>query len=232
MPQAEIYESSMQLLHGFQRGQIDAQDTSMRRIEFLEKELDQAKSDLASSDRVRRELLEKQAECKELTEALEELEAQQSAEIQRAVESARREWQSHGEQEQGSDMLASQSLNKFGLRPGVGVNGFGGEVNPVGDSDSDRERETGSGAVAGVSNQVDGEGAQAGAVAGLMEASRGQEVEDLQMQLDAVCEERDQLQHRCCDADEKNKRLERELHRMMDMQRQMDVKFNQYQVHE
>jgi len=38
---AEVYENSMQLLHGFQRGHNDAQDTTMRRIEFLEKELDQ-----------------------------------------------------------------------------------------------------------------------------------------------------------------------------------------------
>ena len=65
----------------------------MRRIEFLEKELDQAKAEVARGDEVRRELREKQAECKELAEALEELEAQQGAEIQRAVEAARKEWQ-------------------------------------------------------------------------------------------------------------------------------------------
>jgi hypothetical protein len=49
-------------------------------------------------------------------------------------------------------------------------------------------------------------------------------------QLDVTSEDRDQLQHRCCDAEEKNRRLERELNKMTDLQRQMDIKFNQFQM--
>ena len=130
----------MQLLHGFQRGHIDAQETSMRRIEFLEKELDQAKSDLASSAGLRQELHEKQGECRELTEALEELEAQQSAETQRAVEAAAREWQARlvavGDEGRGSGVpgkggeIMSSSDGRASL---VWVTGVGGEGIPIGD---------------------------------------------------------------------------------------------------
>ena len=215
--QAEVYENSMQLLHGFQRGHNDAQDTSMRRIEFLEKELDQAKTEAATSDEVRRELREKQAECKELAEALEELEAQQGAEIQRAVEAARREWQSRVSHREIGDEETPAGVPMGGpgassLRPSLGANGAGDEGNPVGDGDSDREKEAASRVVGGLSGK-EGDGVGEG-----LEASCGQEAEDLRVQLDGVCEERDLLQHRCCDAEEKNKRLERELHRMMDMQ--------------
>ena len=75
----DVVENSMQLLHGFQRSHIDAQDMSTRRIAFLETELDQANKELARFSDVRRELLKKQAECKELSEALEELELQHRA---------------------------------------------------------------------------------------------------------------------------------------------------------
>jgi uncharacterized protein YhaN len=233
--QAEVYENSMQLLHGFQRGHNDAQDTSMRRIEFLEKELDQAKAEVARGDEVRRELREKQAECKELAEALEELEAQQGAEIQRAVEAARKEWQAEvAHRERGDETTPvgdPRAEAPTGALPGAsvrrqspGANGAGGEGNPVGDGDNDREKEAASRVVGGLSGK-EGDGVEAPADAqerglgeGGQEASWGQQVEDLQVQLDGVCEERDLLQHRCCDAEEKNKRLERELHRMMDMQ--------------
>ena len=144
MLQAEVYENSMQLLHGFQRGHVDAQETSMRRIEFLEKELDQAKSDLANSAGLRQELLEKQAECRELTEALEELEAQQSADTQRAVEAASREWQARlvavGDEEgrgggvpgKGGEIMSS-SGGRRSLVGVTGVTGVTGEDIPLGE---------------------------------------------------------------------------------------------------
>jgi len=75
----DVVENSMQLLHVFQHSHSEAHEMATRRIAFLETELDQAKKELAHFPDVRRELLRKQVECKELSEALEELELQHRA---------------------------------------------------------------------------------------------------------------------------------------------------------
>ena len=162
----------------------------MRRIEFLERELDAAKAGTASADALRSELKQREDECRELHEAIEELETGLKNEVQRAVGVARLEWQLCylGDGDGGDTATTACAPSDLELASP------GGEGNPVGDSDSERERE--------VSRE----------------------------QLEILSEERDLLQHRCCDAEEKNRRLERELHRIMDIQRQLDVKFHQYQM--
>jgi hypothetical protein len=216
---AEVYENSMQLLHGFQRSHNEAQEQSMRRIAHLEKELDQVKADSANVEDVRRALEERQDECKELTEALEELELQQSAEREererergRAIEAARLNARIECQQ-QFDLILANKALEV--------ARAHQHESRAV-ESESEH-----------TSRAVESESEHTGAGDGPARARGGQEVEDtqeIQEHLDKVCEERDQLQHRCCDAEERNRRLEAELQKMMELQRQMDAKFNRYQM--
>eukprot|EP00960_Hanusia_phi_P034094 750849-Hanusia_phi.AAC.2 len=85
---AEIYENSMSLMREVQKGHNDSQEISARRIAFLERELDAARSECASMDHLSRELEMKRNECNELQEALEELENEKGLEIAAAVEQA------------------------------------------------------------------------------------------------------------------------------------------------
>ncbi|EKX42002.1 hypothetical protein GUITHDRAFT_111856 [Guillardia theta CCMP2712] len=194
---AEIYENSMSLMREVQKGHNDSQEISARRIAFLERELDAARSDCSNMEMLSRELETKKNECNELQEALEELENEKRVEIAAAVEQAcadlRRSLQvadeSHGSHEQ-----------------------------------ADKQ-----------DTKVDGSLEENMADYHLNQTTQGnkytdEEFEAMNAQLERVSEDKESLQHRLCDAEEKNKRLERELHRMSDIQRQMEVKFAQVQM--
>ena len=168
----------------------------MRRIEFLERELDQAKTDMDEIETLRSDLKQREDECKELQEALEELEGQQQTEVRRAIESARREWQEeicqvamkndrNTLQSPGADdskaSSADVAIGKLKCS-GAEFDGAGGEGNPVGtiESDSRRERECSGRAV---EHRDDA-----------LESSQAHELENMKEQLDLVSEERNQLQ--------------------------------------
>lgn len=200
---AEVYENSHNIMKEVTRGQQEATETAQRRIQQLEAEVEQMRASVSGGEELAAALEAKSAECIELMQALEELEAEKVADSRSA-----RAAQADAEAEM-EGMRRRLEEAKHRIRE---LEEIRGQLEAQA-----REQAARGGARAGIDAEADD-----------ADDARAEALRDAEERIEGLTEERENLQAKLMQAEEDNQRSQREINKLSQMAETLQAKAHEY----